>query len=328
MKLENIGFYTLSEQRAKTTSLNSPLMRAEIILTDKCNLHCPYCRGLDSELRGDIPLPFAQEIINYWIKNGLQNIRFSGGEPTLYPLLKQLTWGCKKARIKRIAISTNGTANKRLYKDLISLGVNDFSVSLDSGCCSIGEKMTGGNKDAWHKASETIKYLSQYVYITVGVVFNELNCSDALKTIEYIDNLNPADIRVIPSAQYNKAIPQLVKLPKKILKKHPILNYRIENFKKGRNFRGITKTDCHKCYLVLDDIAVAGKYQFPCIIYLREQGYPISDMDENFREKRLGWFRNTDTSKEKICNQNCLDVCVNYNNRVDYYVRKNARNIF
>ena len=46
MKLEKIGFYTLSDKRAKSVTIKSPIQRGELILTDKCNLKCPYCRGL------------------------------------------------------------------------------------------------------------------------------------------------------------------------------------------------------------------------------------------------------------------------------------------
>ena len=142
--LDKIGFYTLSEKRAKNISSTSPIMRAEILLTDRCNLKCPYCRGLKEELKGDLPLPFLKETLNNLIKQGLQNIRFSGGEPTLSPYVQELAWICKIGKVKNIAVSTNGTAEKDYYKNLISFGVNDFSISLDSGCCAIGEKMTGG----------------------------------------------------------------------------------------------------------------------------------------------------------------------------------------
>ena len=44
MKLENIGFYTLSDERAKNSSATSPLMRNELIITSLCNFKCLYCR--------------------------------------------------------------------------------------------------------------------------------------------------------------------------------------------------------------------------------------------------------------------------------------------
>lgn len=325
MTLEDIGFYTLSEHRARTVDSMSPITRAEILLTDRCNLRCPYCRGMKN--RGDLSLSYVQETLSSFCKYGLVNVRFSGGEPTLYPNLNQLVGECKEAGVKRIAISTNGTARIGLYKQLIKSGVNDFSVSLDSGCCVTGEKMTGGIKDSWRKSVETIKYLSQYIYTTVGVVFNEANYLEANKTIKFIDTLGVSDIRIIPSAQYNKALKNCISLPISIRNKYPILNYRIKNLLKNRSFRGVKKTDCSKCWLVLDDVAVSGKYQYPCIIYLREYGNPIGVMDKDFREARIEWFKKHNSFKDNICRNNCLDVCVDYNNRVNYYVRKNARNI-
>lgn len=50
MKLEDIGFYTLFDERAKNVSWNSDLQRCELILTDKCNFKCVYCRGIKKEL--------------------------------------------------------------------------------------------------------------------------------------------------------------------------------------------------------------------------------------------------------------------------------------
>lgn len=315
MKLEDIGFYTLSDKRAKTSSINSPLMRGELILTDRCNLKCPYCRGLKKELQGDISLPLAQYIISVWQEHKIQNIRFSGGEPTLYPHLLSLVKGCKNIGIKRIAISTNGTASLSFYDELIENGVDDFSISLDAGCCSIGDVMCGGVKQAWEGASKAIKYLSKKTYVTVGVVFNEKNISVAKDTILYCDSLHPSDIRIIPSTQYNKAIDNLVDLPINIVKKYPILNYRINRLKNKLPIRGVSKGDSYKCRLVLDDIAVAQNYAFPCIIYLREGGKPISlANDKNFREKRLNWYKNYNTYNDTICKKNCIDVCIEHNN--------------
>jgi len=313
--LDDIGFYTLTDKRAENANSQSNLMRCEILLTPKCNLHCPYCRGLNQK---ELPLPYVQYVLQLWIDNGLQNIRFSGGEPTLYPYLKSLIKGCKEVGIKRIAISTNGTQTLNYYKALVDLGVNDFSISLDGGCCSTANKMMGIQKDKnkyFDRISKNIQYLSWYNYVTVGAVFNEENINDVYKTILYIDSLNPSDIRIISSAQYNKVLDNLKDLPEGVLNRHPILRYRMNNYKNNRNVRGIKNSDTNKCYLVRDDMAVAGRYHYPCIIYLREGGKPIGVFDDNFRNQRQKWFERHNTHKDLICKNNCLDVCIDYNNK-------------
>lgn len=313
MRLEDIGFYTLSNKRAINASITSPLQRCELILTDRCNLQCPYCRGVRPELRGDMPLEQAMEIVDLWIAQELKNVRFSGGEPTLYKGLGQLVTQCKNGGVERIAISTNGTAKIETYLALINLGVNDFSVSLDGGCCAIGTDMVGGIKGAWERAVESIKTLGEITYVTVGMVFTEVNIDLCIDAVLFVDSLGVSDIRVIPAAQYNKALTKLTNLPHKILKKYPILRYRIKNLRIDKNVRGICESNCNKCWLALDDMAVAGKWHFPCIIHLREGGDPIGEIRPNMRMERLQWILKHDSKADPICTANCLDVCIDYN---------------
>lgn len=313
MKLEDIGFYTLSDDRAYNASVTSPLQRCELILTDRCNLRCPYCRGVREEIRGDIPFEEAIKIIDLWITQGLKNVRFSGGEPTLYRGLAELIVRCKEGGVERIAISTNGTAKIETYLELIRLGVNDLSISLDGGCCAVGTDMAGGIKGAWAKAVNAIRTLSKETYVTVGMVFTEINVDQCVEAVLFVDSLGVSDIRVIPAAQYNKALIKLAYLPDKFLDKYPILKYRIGNLKAGRNVRGICNSNCNKCWLALDDMAVAGKWHFPCIIHLREGGDPIGEIGPNIRAERLQWIVKHNSKTDPICSANCLDVCVDYN---------------
>ena len=90
MRLEDIGFYTLSDERARNAGPRSALQRCELILTDRCNFKCPYCRGLSPELSGDLSLKDAKKTLYLWALDGLRNVRFSGGEPTAYEGLKEL----------------------------------------------------------------------------------------------------------------------------------------------------------------------------------------------------------------------------------------------
>lgn len=314
MKLEDIGFYTLSDKRAKEVTPVSQLKRCEILLTDKCNFKCPYCRGVREDCKGEIPLEKVKSIIDIWAKDNLENIRFSGGEPTLYSNFIEVVRYAKEKGIKRVAISTNGSADRDYYVKLWLAGVYDFSISLDACCALLGNKMTG-NVKIWDKVTSNIQELSRMAYVTVGIVFTEENANQVTEIIRFADRLDVADIRILSSAQYNKAIKNLDKLSDRYKQENPILRYRINNFANGRNVRGIKETDNHQCPLVLDDIAVAGNYHFPCIIYLREQGEPIGKINPNMRAERYKWFLKHNSYFDKICRNNCLDVCIDHNNK-------------
>ena len=322
MSLNDIGFYTLSDNRAKRIASESfvgiPHSRCELILTDKCNFKCPYCRGIRADCSGEMPFDDAVKILDSWIDSRLINVRFSGGEPMLYPHLDMLVRVCATGGMKRIAVSTNGSADLFDYKFLIRSGVNDFSISLDACCSMMGEKMNG-NAQLWNKTVNNIRELSKLTYVTVGMVFDENNVADAKKAVEFAHSLGVADIRVISSAQYNKALSSLMELDDGILQSHPILNYRISNFKSNRNVRGIQETDCGRCSLVMDDMAVAGDYHFPCIIYLREGGKPIGKTNGDVVSDRRAWSITHNSHQDRICRENCLDVCIDHNNTVNKY---------
>lgn len=308
MKLEEIGFYTLSDLRAFSADETTPLTRCELILTSRCNFSCPYCRHVGGS---DLPLESALRTLKYWKDEGLENIRFSGGEPTLYKDLELLV---KKARsfCNRVAISTNGSADFDLYKKLLKAGVNDFSISLDACCSAENDKMTGIN-GVFDKVSDNIKMLSELTYVTVGVVLTQENLDTLEDIIQYADWLGVSDIRIIPAAQEGSRLREVV-VSSELLKKYPILAYRIKNIQAGKSVRGLSENDTGHCGLVLDDMAVMGNKHYPCIIYMRESGKEIGQVGPNMRQERLEWYKNHDCHCDQICKRNCLDVCVDYNN--------------
>jgi cyclic pyranopterin phosphate synthase len=206
-ELKNIGFYTLSNERAKNVSETSRMMRCEMIITEYCNFSCAYCRGLKSEIYGDrkikqLALSEVKSNVDLWCLDGpLENIRFSGGEPTLHKDIVEIVAYCKSKGIKRIAISTNGSNKLSLYKDLIDNGVNDFSISLDACCAEDGDKMAGNVKGSFDKVVDNIRELSKLTYVTVGVVLTPESAHKAVETIRFADELGVTDIRIISAAQ-------------------------------------------------------------------------------------------------------------------------------
>jgi len=310
--LENIGFYTLSDERARTASPWSRLQRCELLLGSRCNFCCPYCRTVGGR---DISFEQAQTVLQGWIDDGLVNVRFSGGEPTLYNNLLNLVKMAKDGNVKRIAVSTNGSASLRTYEQLIEYGVNDFSISLDACCACDGVKMGATTTRTWNLIPKKIAALSKATYVTVGVVITKRNVEQLDNIIQFAHKLGVSDIRVISAAQSNMPLAKMISPGTE--DQYPILKYRIQNANDGKPMRGLTRDDPQHCPLVIDDIAATGDYHYPCIIHLREApDKPIGRNDSGkVRQERYEWFLRHNTYEDSICRTNCLDVCVEYNRK-------------
>jgi molybdenum cofactor biosynthesis enzyme MoaA len=332
MKLEKIGFYTLTDKRAKNLKYDCNIERAEVILNNKCNFDCVYCK--DKKGNYEISIRKAKKIIDLLADRNVKNIRFSGGEPTLYPFLLDLIQRVKKIKsIEHIAVSTNGSADLNFYIKLYEAGVNDFSISLDS-CCSDIFNIMSSTGNYYDKVIRNIKILSKLTYVSIGMVINEnnnrnytesyfsinhkkssvINKNTVIDTINFLYDFNISDIRVIPAVQYGKFLKDF-NIEKKILKKFPILNYRYNRMKKKLPIRGLNKNNSKKCFLVLDDILIKNDYHYPCPIYYRESGPPIGKINDDIKKDRYEWFLKTNTHNDNICKNNCLDICKEHNNK-------------
>ena len=316
MNLSRIGFYTLTDDRARNATSTSQMMRGELILSSRCNFKCPYCRSVGGP---DIDIEKAKEIINLWADEGLKNIRFSGGEPTLYSGLNELVELARLRGVERVALSTNGSASEEQYQSLIDSGVDDFSISLDACCAEDGDKMAGGRKGAFGVVAENIRWLSAVSYVTVGVVLTVANAGKTEQIIKFADSLGVSDIRVIPAAQEGQTLPT-ISVSDELINKYPILAYRENNFRTGRKVRG---GPTRRCAIVLDDMAAMGDNHYPCIIYMREGGQPIGKIGTGMRQERQRWHETHDCTQDMICAGNCLEVCVDYNTKHESFNQRN-----
>lgn len=312
MKLEAIGYYTLTDERARQASVTSTLWRGEIIVTGRCNFKCIYCRGLPPE---DIQPDVALNAIELWLQDGLKNIRFSGGEPALYKHLPLLVRKCQQGGVEKIGISTNGSLPFKRYEQLVQAGVNDITVSIDSFNSALADQVAGV-KGKWERVITNIQRLSSLTYVAASIVLTEENVDLAKEIILFVHNLGVADIRIVTASHHEHLSLKLQDIPAAILEAHPILKYRVHSFRSAQRFRGLRSSDSHKCYLVLDDSVIWEKWHYPCGIYLREGGQPIGEISPGMRLEREKWLAAHDTHLDPLCSQFCTDMYISYNNRV------------
>lgn len=191
--LNHMGFYTLTDNRCRNTSSTSHLVRCVLVLTEKCNFSCPYCRTNHGE---EMPTKKAEEIIRFWGEEKTNTILITGGEPSLHPNLVHLVRFAKDMGIKKVGVATNGSAKIELYHDLWKAGVDDFSISLDADNPEDGAKLSGRPGRILEQTVENIREIAAFARVTIGLVFDEKNVDRINETIRFTMNLGVTDIRV------------------------------------------------------------------------------------------------------------------------------------
>jgi hypothetical protein len=315
--LDAIGFYQVTEKRARA-SLGAPrLTCGDLLLTSRCNYHCRYCNGLHlPEAETETPLAVARDCLSAWLDDGLKFVRFSGGEPTLYRGLRECVRMCQAGGVERIALSTNGSLPLRAYEQLLRDGVSELAVSLDAARPAVADCLAGC-PGQWQRTVANLRALAPQTYVVVNIVLTTENAGEVVDTIRFAHGLGVADMKLMTDTHCSRLPAGLAELEPELLARHPILRFRVTNFLAGRDVRGLAAGDSPRCHLVKDDITVAGQWHFPCAFYCREGGLPIGPVGPEMRAQRQAWSIEHDALEDPICRRYCPDFMAAYNNRCE-----------
>jgi cyclic pyranopterin phosphate synthase len=110
-----------------------------ISLTERCSLRCVYCMPADgvSLTRSDRLLSPDEmvRLASLFVREGVDKIRLTGGEPTVRPDLVSVVAALNALRpagLKQIAMTTNGIALSRALPELRAAGLDKINLSLDT----------------------------------------------------------------------------------------------------------------------------------------------------------------------------------------------------
>jgi GTP 3',8-cyclase len=106
-------------------------------VTDRCNLRCTYCmppEGLDW-IPGDDLLSASElvRVVRLAVDQGVQEVRFTGGEPLVRPDLEDIVAGVAALPDPpALSLTTNGIGLTRRARSLKDAGLTRINVSLDT----------------------------------------------------------------------------------------------------------------------------------------------------------------------------------------------------
>lgn len=108
-----------------------------VSITDRCNLHCVYCRPKEGiSLQGHEDILRYEEIIrvvSMAVRMGLIKVRVTGGEPLVRRGCIEFLAALKKIDgLKDISLTTNGILLEEFAQRIFDAGIKRINISLDS----------------------------------------------------------------------------------------------------------------------------------------------------------------------------------------------------
>ena len=108
-----------------------------VSITDRCNLHCTYCRPKEGiSLKGHDDILRYEEIIrivSQTVKMGLIKVRLTGGEPLVRRGFVEFAAALKQVQgLQDISLTTNGILLNQYAEDIFKAGITRINISLDS----------------------------------------------------------------------------------------------------------------------------------------------------------------------------------------------------
>ena len=107
-----------------------------ISVTDRCNFRCVYCMPEEGMqwLKRESILSFdeIERLARVAVDLGIEEIRLTGGEPTLRPDLPRLVERLAPLPLRSLSLTTNGFLLKKMARQLAEAGLKRINVSLDT----------------------------------------------------------------------------------------------------------------------------------------------------------------------------------------------------
>jgi radical SAM protein with 4Fe4S-binding SPASM domain len=178
------GNCPISELQLDTKEINPQTWvappRMDLALTYRCNNNCYFCYTGGPHNSKELSTNEWKKIIDTLWNNGIPQIIFTGGEPTLCDDLIELV---DYAREFVTGLITDGRKLKNIAGDLHRVSLDYIQVSMESHLPVIHDKMVGVN-GAWKETTDGIKAaLSNHLEVITNTTITRDNAASFSDTI-------------------------------------------------------------------------------------------------------------------------------------------------
>lgn len=161
------------------------LTSVDVYVTSQCNRRCTYCFLPSDFFASGLRMSTAafSDVTTWCVRNGVGEITFLGGEPSLHPSFPEMV-SLANDRGLKVRVVTNGARRfRRLLEDgqIKPQSLSRVAVSLDTVDETVQDRFRG--RGAWRDATDTIRLLRE-----IGVLF-DINVTGVRPAMDGIDAL-------------------------------------------------------------------------------------------------------------------------------------------
>lgn len=349
IKFESINIERADDIAKRYLCRDYGVTRAEIIMTNRCQLKCSYCQKQLEMAANEknVEHEVIYKALTSWLDKGCKFLHFTGGEATLCEHLPEYVEISSKKGAE-VTMSTNGVNDPSVYEELVKKGTNRFHISLDTYKPSVFDLQVGvpGSFERVINTIHLITKMRDENHYKTGLVLNvcitPATFHDIVEIVRFMLSLKPDDIKLIPISQlkdkwgrYEEVYEKEYK--PKLLSMIPegdgfvMLRSRINSLVK-KSFRGYNdKKVVPPCYLSQDERTIdpEGNY-YGCYINYREGAKPIGNIaEDNFEVQSEKLRRNMmNFTNSDICQKYCADLTVLCNRYVDEKVCSMDKSVY
>ena len=203
VEYHNISTKIISTQLAEVLRSSRPIRFAWIEIASICNQKCLHC-FLGDELNkfNHMPLDKIKKNIDALVEEGVRQIVFSGGEPTLHPNIVEILDYAGKTNVN-ISLLTNGSSikNASLIEAILR---NDVVVKIPIlGWRDSHEKMTRVRGSFRKTIATVIGYAKSGIRLQLGTTVTSVNASNIKKIVSFANFLGlPIEVSPIYKIGY------------------------------------------------------------------------------------------------------------------------------
>lgn len=332
----------LSEKRARRLLLrlstgeglpDLAVTRAEIFLTEKCNMSCEDCQSVTHKMPGWKGTEVL-DLLNRLASTGTQHVQWTGGEAGLHPLLPYFVQ-FSSARGMVNSISTNGALTPEFYLKLVNAGMKGFQLSMDA----FGLDKVSRSKGGSYQAIDVLNTLCHArdkganIHIIANVSLSPEDLQEMMKGngdaarrfLSWFVTCCVEDFKIVYNSDQplRNAFPnqrmyeKFLSICKMIVpKRFTMFHHRLASLQENRP--GMSRS----CYVSMDDRTYDTLGAYACMAQLKEGAAPIylhSDSEEQKR-KKLKAFLAEDRTQDPICMRSCFDLHQAINSQVNELV--------